>query len=79
VRAACKECPFRSTSAYFYDADAKEALDKDDEPACHMLVGHHSIFMHAPMLPEQGTECTGYHHWLNAAPGFREPRLKPNP
>lgn len=70
---ACAKCPFRASSPLCYDADAHEALENGETPACHARVGLQMIFAHAPMDPEPGTECGGYQKWLDSKSGFRTP------
>lgn len=77
MTAACKSCPFRAGSAMAYDADAMEALDDGDEPACHSKVGVGSIFAHAPLSPAEGTRCAGHDLWAAGAPGFCKPAAIP--
>lgn len=69
---ACKYCPFRdSAEAYCYDADALEALDDGEEPACHAVVGVSAIFAHAPMDPVH--PCDGYRRFHGGEPGYKKP------
>ena len=69
----CAGCPFREGSKTVYDRDAIEALDEGQEPSCHCVVGHHSIF--DAVLPERSIACLGYLSWQEGEPGFCRPKL----
>jgi hypothetical protein len=77
VKQPCAQCPFKLGSSYRYDADAMEALNDDNTPACHLQVGLDSIFAHAPLNPPTGSECAGYTAWLDGRSGFAAAALSP--
>lgn len=72
----CKNCPFLSSpNAFCYDADAMEALEEGEIPACHAEVGTESIFAHAPFEP--ANPCVGHQRWMEGDLGFKKPKLAP--
>lgn len=71
-RQVCGPCPFRdSPSAYAYDADAMEALEDGNVPACHSIVGADAIFHDAPFDPKH--PCVGHQKWAAGEDGFKKP------
>ena len=67
----CPECPFRVNSPLGYDDDAISALDDDNIPSCHVLVGMDSIFHEN--LPDKN-RCQGYELWMNGESGYAQPK-----
>lgn len=72
TRKACKNCPFRADSSEGFCEDGQQALADGCEPSCHELVGRGKQFF--DVLPSEKTRCIGFDNWLEAVPGFVQPK-----